>query len=152
MNALLERLPHRVPFLFVTEVSGFEAAPAREGAWPRFTARWSVRGDEDFLRGHFPGDPIVPGVLVTESLAQTAGLALIARFAETEGSKAGLVGYLVQTDIRFRRPVRPPASIELAVAHEGIVGSLVRFAVEARHQGKLVAEGTLALAVPSTGA
>jgi 3-hydroxyacyl-[acyl-carrier-protein] dehydratase len=152
MNALLERLPHRAPFLFVTEVAGFEATPGREGAMPRFTARWGVRGDEEFLRGHFPGDPIVPGVLVTESLDQTAGLALIARFAEADSSKTGLVGYLVQSDIRFRRPVRPPALINLAVVQEGIVGSLVRFAVEARHEGKVIAEGTLALAVPSTGA
>ena len=61
------RLPHRKPFLFV---SGIEALRTGESG----IGIWSVRGDEDFFTGHFPGSPVLPGVLIAEGLAQLAGL------------------------------------------------------------------------------
>jgi 3-hydroxyacyl-[acyl-carrier-protein] dehydratase len=148
MNGFIAQLPHRPPFSFVSEVVSFEAGVLH--------AAWLVRGDEDFLRGHFPGDPIVPGVLVLEALAQAAGIHLLALEAamqqddaESGGARAPRAGMLVQSEIRFRRPVRPPARIELSARSEGGLGALYRFAVEAREGNALVASGSLVLALGS---
>lgn len=142
MNALIARLPHRAPFAFVSEVTSIEQGVLH--------AAWDVRGDEAFFAGHFPSEPIVPGVLIVESLAQAAGIQLLA--AEDALRAAGeppepRAGMLVQSDIRFRRPVRPPARIELVTRVEGDFGALHRFTVEAREGGAVVAQGTLVLAV-----
>ena len=134
MNGLIDRLPHRPPFRFVTELRCVDLSA--------FEAVWSVSGDEDFFRGHFPGEPIVPGVLITEALAQTAGLHLLSR--EGGGSHGGM---LVQSDVRFRKPVHPPAMISLRVTDDGSLGSLHRFEVRAFVRETLVADGTIVLAV-----
>jgi len=134
MNGLIDRLPHRAPFRFVTEV--VSADPAS------FEAVWRVDGSEDFLRGHFPGDAVVPGVLITEALAQTAGLHLLAR-----GDERPHGGMLVQSEMRFRKPVRPPADIVLLVREDGSLGALHRFEVRALVDDGRVAEGTLVLAI-----
>lgn len=149
MNDFIAQLPHRAPFSFVSEVVSFQGGVLQ--------AVWKVRGDEDFLRGHFPSDPIVPGVLVLEALAQAAGVHLLALEAgmqpdeEQRGgqqsSKAPRAGMLVQSEIRFRRPVRPPARVELSARSEGGMGALYRFTVEAREGGALVANGSLVLAL-----
>jgi 3-hydroxyacyl-[acyl-carrier-protein] dehydratase len=113
MNGLIDRLPHRPPFRFVTELRCVDPSA--------FEAVWSVSGDEDFFRGHFPGEPIVPGVLITEALAQTAGLHLLSR--EGGGSHGGM---LVQSEVRFRKPVHPPAMISLRVIW--VIGRLATLA------------------------
>jgi 3-hydroxyacyl-[acyl-carrier-protein] dehydratase len=134
MNGLIDRLPHRPPFRFVTELRCVDPSA--------FEAVWSVSGEEDFFRGHFPGEPIVPGVLITEALAQTAGLHLLSR--EGGGSHGGM---LVQSEVRFRKPVHPPAVISLRVTDDGSLGSLHRFEVRAFVRETLVADGTIVLAV-----
>lgn len=134
MNGLIDRLPHRPPFRFVTEVLCVDPSA--------FEAVWNVSGEEDFFRGHFPSEPVVPGVLLTEALAQTAGLYLLSR--EAKGPHSGM---LVQSEIRFRKPVHPPARISLRVTDEGSLGSLHRFDVRALVGEALVAQGTIVLAV-----
>jgi len=134
MNGLIDRLPHRPPFRFVTELRCVDPSA--------FEAVWSVSGDEDFFRGHFPGEPNEPGVLITEALAQTAGLHLLSR--EGGGSHGGM---LVQSEVRFRKPVHPPAMISLRVTDDGSLGSLHRFEVRAFVRETLVADGTIVLAV-----
>ncbi len=139
MNTLIEQLPHRAPFVFVSRVIASDAE--------RFEAEWQVDGSEEFFRGHFPSDPIVPGVLLTESMAQTAGMLLIARYGHT-----GCRGMLVHSEIRFRIPVRPPAVIALHATELGHVGQLFRMNVTAVVAGVVAAEGTLVLSTAGTPA
>ncbi len=100
-------LPHAAPFVFVDAVDTCEP-----GA--RVCARYRVTGDEPFLAGHFPGNPIFPGVLQIEALAQAGAIAVLsdARFA----NKLPLFGGV--EDVRFRRVVRPGEELVLDVEME----------------------------------
>ncbi len=104
---LIAKLPHRPPFRFVDAVDACEPAV-------RVIARYRVTGDEAFLAGHFPGNPILPGVIQLEALAQAGALAL-ASDPRYEG-KLALFGGVEK--VRFRRVVRPGDELVLAVDME----------------------------------
>ncbi|MFN8109034.1 MAG: 3-hydroxyacyl-ACP dehydratase FabZ [Thermoleophilia bacterium] len=95
-------LPHREPFLLVDEIVSLEPGVAAH-------ARWTLRDDHWFFRGHFPGNPITPGVLMVEALAQTGGLAAMS-LPENAGKLAVFAGI---EKVRFRRIVRPGDTLEL---------------------------------------
>lgn len=97
-------LPHRDPFLFLTEVTAFEP-----GAWAE--GHWQLSGDEAFFRGHFPGRPTLPGVLQCEAIAQL-GAYLVLLDPAYEG-KLPLFGGLDKA--RFRRQVLPGDRLDLRV-------------------------------------
>jgi 3-hydroxyacyl-[acyl-carrier-protein] dehydratase len=103
-SALVALLPHRAPFLFVDTVDVCEPAAL-------VRAHYRVTGGEPFLAGHFPGNPIFPGVLQLEALAQAGAIAVLAdaRFA----NKLPLFGGVEEA--RFRRVVRPGDVLDLAV-------------------------------------
>jgi 3-hydroxyacyl-[acyl-carrier-protein] dehydratase len=100
-------LPHRPPFRFVDAVDDLQAGQ-------RVTARYRVTGEEPFLAGHFPGNPVFPGVLQLEALAQTGGIALLSD--ERYAGRLPLFGGVEGT--RFRRVVRPGDELVLAVEME----------------------------------
>ncbi len=142
LTSLISRLPHRTPFVFVSEVISADKECVE--------AVWNIAGTEDFFRGHFPGDPIVPGVFLIEALAQTAGLSMIVISGGRQQS-GHVSGMLVQSDVRFRRAVRPPVHVSLHAIESGSFGGLHRFTVRATVGGEVAAEGTLVLAVSQSG-
>jgi len=98
-------LPHRAPFLFVTEVTSVEPGVSARGFW-------DLTEEEPFFAGHFPGRPTLPGVLMVESLAQLGGIAVL--LDERYAGKLPLFGGIERA--RFRRQVVPGDQLELEVS------------------------------------
>ena len=107
LDGLVSLLPHRPPFRFIDTVEANEP-----GVSTRATFR--LRGDEAFLAGHFPGNPVFPGVLQLEALAQAGAIALLSD--ERYAGSLPLFGGV--EDVRFRRIVRPGDELVLSVEME----------------------------------
>jgi 3-hydroxyacyl-[acyl-carrier-protein] dehydratase len=129
-------LPHREPFLLIDEVLELEP-----GA--RVLARKTVRADEWYLAGHFPGRPVMPGVLIVEALAQTGAVAVLSE-EENRGKMALFAGI---DDVRFKRIVEPGDVLELECVLERVRGPIGRGKATARVDGRLAVRGTLTFAV-----
>jgi 3-hydroxyacyl-[acyl-carrier-protein] dehydratase len=127
-------LPHREPFLLVDEV--LELVPGE-----RVVARKTVT--EEDCAGHFPGNPIMPGVKMVEALAQCGALAVLAEPAN-RGKLALFAGI---DDVRFKRIVRPGETLELSCEVETVRGPVGRGKVRASVGGELAVRGTLTFAV-----
>jgi 3-hydroxyacyl-[acyl-carrier-protein] dehydratase len=123
-------LPHRAPFIFVDAV--LELQPGESA-----TCRRTFAPDEAFFRGHFPDDPIVPGVILAEALAQTAGLA-----AGGGGRRFRLAAIKM---MKFPAAARPAEEVLLRARWLGTVGTLWQFEVTARVGERTVAEGAVVL-------
>lgn len=128
----LLRLPHRDPFRFITAITALRPGESGEGAW-------ELSGREPFFEGHFPGEPLVPGVLIAEALAQLSGLV---------GPGNATHGKLAHVDVRFDRPVSPPARIVLRSQLARAMGELEQFEVTALVNNLVVARGMLTLSRP----
>ena len=128
-------IPHRDPFLFLDEVLELEPGV-------RVVARKAVSGDEWFFAGHFPGRPIMPGVIMVEALAQAGAIAALS-LEENRGKLALFAGI---DDVRFKRIVEPGDELSLTgeiVAARGPVG---RGNATARVGDELAVRGTLTFA------
>ena len=136
---LIDRLPHRQPFLFLSSIESVESGVSGR-------ARWQVRGDEAFFVGHFPGTPIVPGVLIVEALAQLAGLVALQCGDEPAHGAGEIGGRLAHVDARFDNVVQPPAVIDLRVSIQRSMGNLFMFDVSAAVDGTVAARGSLTVA------
>jgi len=133
-------LPHRDPFLLIDEV--VELEPGR-----RVVARKHVREDEWYLAGHFPGRPVMPGVLIVEAMAQTGAVAVLAE-EENRGRIALFAGI---DDVRFKRIVEPGDTLELECELEQVRGPIGRGKAKAHVGDELAARGTLTFAVDRSG-
>jgi 3-hydroxyacyl-[acyl-carrier-protein] dehydratase len=128
-------IPHRDPFLFLDEVVELEPGV-------RVVARTQVRGDEWFFPGHFPGEPIMPGVIMVEALAQTGAVAVLAE-EENRGKLALFAGI---DGVRFKRLVRPGDELTLTCEVEKVRGPIGRGRGTARVGDELAVRGTLTFA------
>jgi 3-hydroxyacyl-[acyl-carrier-protein] dehydratase len=131
MDPIAYGLPHRDPFIFIDSVEQLERGVYAESSK-------SFSGDEPFFAGHFPGNAVVPGVLLTEGMAQTAGIAV--------GGPDQTFLLTAIRSMKFMRVVRPRENIRFVAKKVGEVGGLVQCAVAARVGDALVAEGELILA------
>jgi 3-hydroxyacyl-[acyl-carrier-protein] dehydratase len=131
----LEHLPHRPPFVFVREVVKCDPGVSAE-------AITSFASGDPMFAGHFPDNPIVPGVIITEALAQTAGIAAASGYPETAPPFFLLSAI---RSMKFFRAVRPEERIDLRAEKLGKADDLVQFKVEASVKGVRVAEGQLVL-------
>ncbi len=138
-DEILRLLPHRPPMLLIDEVVSID--PGKQ-----LVALRHVKADEPWFAGHFPGDPILPGVLVAESLAQAAALLFLSAHPERAGSAVYLAG---MDRLRFRRPVRPGETLRLEITATAARSRVVTFDARATCEGARVAEGSFMAAVPA---
>jgi 3-hydroxyacyl-[acyl-carrier-protein] dehydratase len=129
-------LPHRPPFLLIDEVVELEPGV-------RVRALKHVSSDEWYLAGHFPGRPIMPGVLIVEAMAQTGAVAVLSG-DENRGRLALFAGI---DDCRFKRIVEPGDELELTCDLERVRGPIGRGKATATVAGDLRARATLTFAV-----
>ena len=129
-------LPHREPFLLLDEVLELEPGS-------HVVARKTVREDEWYLAGHFPGRPVMPGVLIVEAMAQAGAVAVLSE-EENRGRMALFAGI---DDVRFKRIVEPGDELELRCDLERVRGPIGRGKATAHVRGDLAARGTLTFAV-----
>jgi 3-hydroxyacyl-[acyl-carrier-protein] dehydratase len=130
-------LPHRPPFVFVREVVACDPGKSVD-------ARTSFDVNDPMFAGHFPGNPIVPGVILTEALAQTAGIAAASGSPETARPLFLLSAIRM---MKFLQAVRPGDPIDLHAEKIGATDRLFQFQVAASVKGTVAAEGQLVLSV-----
>ena len=139
INEIMRHLPHRYPFLLVDRVLECELGQ-------RIKAVKNVTINEPFFQGHFPGYPVMPGVLIIEALAQVSAiLAYITRGERPDGRS--LLFFAGIDDARFKRPVFPGDQLVLESVELNVVRSVFKFAAKASVGGELVAEAKLMAAV-----
>ena len=134
-------LPHRPPFVFVREIIACDPGISVD-------AVTSFPADDPMFAGHFPGNPLVPGVILTEALAQTAGIAAASGCSEPKP----LFLLSAIRAMKFLRPVRPAESINLRAEKLAQVDNLIQFKVAATVKSEVVAEGQLVLSIASSAA
>jgi 3-hydroxyacyl-[acyl-carrier-protein] dehydratase len=132
---IMQAIPHRFPFLLVDRVVDVVADDSAIGIK-------NVTINEQFFQGHFPSHPVMPGVLIIESMAQTAAVLVV----ETLGpSAAGKLVYFMSVEgAKFRRPVVPGDQMRIHVKKERRRGAVWKFSAEAKVDGVVVAEATYA--------
>jgi len=136
IKMIISLLPHRYPFLLVDRITGL--VPGKSA-----TGYKNVTINEPYFQGHFPGEPIMPGVLIVEALAQVGAAALLSA-ADAAGKLALFAGI---NRFRFKLPVRPGDRLELAAALTSRRGAVGKADAEARVEGKIAAAGELMFAL-----
>ncbi len=132
IHEILKLLPHRYPFLLVDRIIEIDGDDSAIGIK-------NVTANEPHFTGHFPENPIMPGVLLIEGMAQTAG-AICARKA---ASGSSLVYFMTIDNARFRKPVVPGDRIEYHVVKQRQRGNIWKFHCDAKVDGQLVAEADI---------
>jgi UDP-N-acetylglucosamine acyltransferase len=134
--ALLRQIPSQYPFVLIDRVIEHDAVGGR------LVALKNVTGSEEFFQGHFPGAPVMPGVLLMESLAQAGGIWILKAAPDPRGLMVHVVGI---DEVKFRRPVVPGDQLRVEVALLRRRGALWRFKGEIRCGEQRVAEARLLL-------
>ena len=133
INGLLQLLPHRYPFLLVDRIHSIDSDNSAIGVK-------NVTFNEPHFLGHFPGQPVMPGVLIVEAMAQTAGAICVKKLSQT---KPPLVYFMTIDNAKFRRPVIPGDQLELHVRKLKNRGNIWKYACEGIVSGSKVAEAEI---------
>jgi UDP-3-O-[3-hydroxymyristoyl] N-acetylglucosamine deacetylase/3-hydroxyacyl-[acyl-carrier-protein] dehydratase len=134
---IMRVLPHRYPFLLVDRILEIEENK-------RVVGIKNVTINEPFFQGHFPGHPIMPGVLIVEAMAQVGGMLLLGPMEDPESK---VVYFMSLDNVRFRKPVRPGDQIVFEVEIIQIRGKIAKTRGVARVDGEVVAEAEMAAMV-----
>lgn len=140
---IMRLLPHRYPFLLIDRIVAIKGDEQAVGIK-------NVTMNEPHFTGHFPGRPVMPGVLIIEAMAQTAGAICI---RQKQGDSPSLVYFMTIDNAKFRKPVVPGDRLELHVRKTKNRGNIWRFACHAEVGGVKVAEADISamLAAPEEG-
>ncbi|RNB82076.1 3-hydroxyacyl-[acyl-carrier-protein] dehydratase FabZ [Brevibacillus fluminis] len=136
INQIQEIIPHRYPFLLVDQIFELESGK-------RAVGRKNVTINEPYFQGHFPGYPVMPGVLIVEALAQVGAVAVLS-MEENKGKLAFFAGI---DEFRFKDQVKPGDTLELTVELTRLRGTIGKGHGTATVNGKVVAEGGLIFAL-----
>ncbi len=133
IKKIQEFLPHRYPFLLVDRVLDVKVGE-------EITAIKNVTMNEWFFQGHFPGEPVMPGVLIVEALAQTGGLLLLHQLGDCKGK----VMYFMSIDsAKFRKPVVPGDQLKMVVKIIKLKGTIAKIKGEAYAGDDIVCEAEM---------
>ena len=135
IEEIMKLLPHRYPFLLVDRLTVEE--PGVKGVGLK-----NVTMNEEFFQGHFPNNPVMPGVLQVEAMAQTAGALVIAGMGDLGDKKPG-VFFMSIDGVKFRKPVKPGDQLMMHVEKIKDRGKIFVFRGESRVDGKVVSEAEL---------
>ena len=134
---IMKVLPHRYPFLLVDRILEIEEKK-------RIVGLKNVTINEPFFQGHFPGHPIMPGVLIIEAMAQVGGMLLMGSFDEPESK---VVYFMSLDNVKFRRPVKPGDQIRFEIEIVQIRGAVCKMRGVGKVEGEVVAEADMAAMV-----
>ncbi len=135
IERIIEMIPHRYPFLLVDRL--INVVPGEEA-----TGVKNVTINEPFFQGHFPSKPVMPGVLIIESMAQTAAVLVVQTLGA--GAEGKLVYFMSVDSARFRRPVEPGDQVLVHVSRQHSRGNVWKFKGVARVDETVVAEAVFA--------
>ncbi|MBT5267324.1 MAG: 3-hydroxyacyl-ACP dehydratase FabZ [Rhodospirillaceae bacterium] len=133
IHRIMELIPHRYPFLLVDRLQNMVPGERAVGIK-------NVTMNEPYFVGHFPTRPVMPGVMIVECMAQTAGCVVVASLEETASNK--LVYFMTVENARFRRPVTPGDQLRVHVEKLRSRGNVWKFTGKAYVEEALVAEAT----------
>lgn len=131
---ILEALPHRYPFLMIDRIINIDTDESAVGIK-------NVTYNEPIFLGHFPGNPIFPGVLIIEGMAQTAGAIVIKH--DSTGGRKNIVLMLGVDKAKFRKPAGPGDTIEFHIAKIQRRRNVGRYKAEAKVDGTIIAEAEI---------
>lgn len=134
INRIMKLLPHRYPFLLIDRMINIDGEQSG-------TAIKNVTINEPFFQGHFPGSPVMPGVLLVEAMAQTAGAIVLENQGDADAGK--LVFFMSIDKCRFRKPVLPGDQVHFHVKLVQKRAPVWKYAAEAHVDGKKVAEAEI---------
>jgi len=133
IQRITEMIPHRYPFLLIDRL--VDVVPGERAIGIK-----NVTANEPFFQGHFPGRPVMPGVLIVEAMAQTAAVIVVAALGS--GAEGKLVYFMSIDNARFRKPVGPGDQLRIHCRKERQRGNVWKFSGEAKVDDVVVADAT----------
>ena len=137
IGRILDVIPHRYPFLLVDRIIEVEGTK-------RIVGIKNVTINEPFFQGHFPGHPIMPGVLIIEAMAQVGGMLLMGAIS---GDEEKVVYFMSLDNVKWRKPVRPGDQLIFELEMTQVRGAVCKMRGLARVDGEVVAEADMAAMV-----